>query len=116
MAQINAYLSRQVRRDFKIYAKSVGLDAAELARLLFVREMLVRRFEALSLQGKTLSSASRGQHTEKLTAHFHRKKDVTNFDIYAKKLKLKRSIAAKFIVETELKEKWLLRAFRWSPE
>jgi hypothetical protein len=114
MAQINTLLSQRTRSEFGAYAKATGLDAAELARLLIVREMRVRKI--LSLGSPNVKNANKNNRARrgvprKLTAHFHRKKDVVDFDRYAQQAALSRSAAAKLIFETELKEKWLLRAF-----
>jgi hypothetical protein len=115
MAQINAYLPAKSRANFEAYAVLLGLDAAELARLLIVREMMIRRLKKILQIQRATERGVRGQQSEKLTAHFHKRKDVAAFDKYAKTLGLKRSAAAKLIFETELREKWLLQAFSWHP-
>jgi hypothetical protein len=115
MSQITARLSPDIRDRFDKYAAEVGLDASELARLLIVREMRVRR-----LLGRSTSQPERypakkyGDRT--LTAHFHLSEEVAKFDRYAQAQKLSRSGAARLIVERELRERWLAKAFAWSPK
>src|SRR5271157_1165308 len=110
MAQINARLSPRIRDRFDDYAAKLGLDAAELARLLIVRELRVRRI-LMSSNPQAPSKASTATGHRKLTAHFHRAEQVAEFDRYANAHGLSRAAAAKLIFERELRETWLAKAF-----
>jgi len=114
MTQINARLSSRIRARFDEYSGKVGLDAAELARLLIVREIRTRRALPL-LAHKAVRSASEKRGQRKLTAHFHNRSDVAKFDKHATEHRLSRAAAAKLVFELELTEMWLLRAMSWSP-
>jgi hypothetical protein len=116
MAQITARLSPSIRDRFDRYAAEVGLDASELARLLITREMHVRRLEQLAKKQSKLSGASPKYGQRKLAAHFHRAKKVAEFGRYAVAQRMSRAAAARAIVEWELHERWLVRAFAWSPK
>jgi hypothetical protein len=95
----------------------MGLDASELARLLITREMRVRRLPQLT-SGRT--NAARGRPRKsgdtKLTAHFHLSENVDEFDAYAGARGMTRAAAARLIFERELREKWLAKAFAWTPK
>jgi hypothetical protein len=116
MPQITARLSPNIRDRFDRYAAKVGLDASELARLLILREMRVRRllrraeFHSPSRRAGPKSSGGR-----KLTAHFHLADNVDEFTKYAQASGFSRAAAAKLIAEEELHEKWLARALLWIP-
>jgi hypothetical protein len=114
MTQISARLSSENRARFEEYADKVGLDAAELARLLIVRETRARRASSL-LVPNPVTSATGVESRRKLTAHFHDPKDVAKFDKHAASHGLSRAAAAKLVFERELTEMWLLRALEWSP-
>jgi hypothetical protein len=115
MAQINARLSPEIRERFDDYAAGLGLDAAELARLLIVRELRVRRISMPGGNPQGPSKASTTTGHRKLTAHFHLSEQVAEFDRYANERGLSRAAAAKLIFERELREMWLAKAFSWSP-
>jgi hypothetical protein len=110
--QINARLSSTSRARFEAYADKVGLDAGELARLLIVREMHLRRALRPDTPNR-MAATTKGKR--KLTAHFHRSGDVAKFDRYARDRGLSRAAAAKVIFERELGDAWLLQAFSWTP-
>jgi antitoxin component of RelBE/YafQ-DinJ toxin-antitoxin module len=116
MPQITARLSPDIRHRFEQYAAELGLDASELARLLITREMRIRRVLQLS---KCQSDANRRPAKKlgerKLTAHFHLPEKVAEFDRHARAFNLSRAAAARLIVERELREKWLAKAFAWTP-
>lgn len=116
MPQITARLSTDIRDHFDRYAAAVGLDASELARLLIVREMSVQgRSRQAQLQPGPARGASKAYLERKLTAHFHLRKQIVQFDRYADAQGLSRAAAARLIVERELRENWLAKAFAWSP-
>jgi hypothetical protein len=114
MPQINARLPRKFRALFDQYSAEVGLDAAELARLLIVREMHVQRIVPRRRR-KPVTNRSASTPYRKLTAHFHHAASIAGFDRYARSHGLSRANAAKLIFEHELKERWLLKAFSWVP-
>jgi hypothetical protein len=117
MSQITARLSPVIRDRFSQYAAEVGLDASELARLLFTREMRIRRRRRLAKRPSGPAGRSPKKYGEgKLTAHFHWPESVAEFDRYADALGLNRAAAARLIVERELHEKWLVKAFAWNPK
>jgi antitoxin component of RelBE/YafQ-DinJ toxin-antitoxin module len=116
MPQITARLSPDIRDRFARYAAEVGLDASELARLLIVREMLVQRLpRPVKSQANIAGRAAKRYGERKLTAHFHLSKKVSEFDRYARAQSLSRAAAARRIVERELHEEWLAKAFAWTP-
>jgi hypothetical protein len=116
MAQITTRLSTKIRAAFDRYAKSVGLDASELARLLIIRELHVRRILQSTESISGVAPKNRKDRAErKLTAHFHSAAVVVELDNYSSAHGYTRSDAAKRIFEQELSEKWLLNAFRWNP-
>jgi hypothetical protein len=116
MPQITARLSTDIRDRFDRYAAEVGLDASELARLLITREMRLRRLlRPANCQSNAAGTPSRKYGERKLTAHFHMPSQVAKFGKYAHAQKLSRAAAAKLIVERELREKWLVKAFAWTP-
>jgi hypothetical protein len=112
MPQINARLSREIRKRFEQYAAEIGLDASELARLLIVRAM--RRQRNLGPPMNSAKIQARGVQ-RKLTAHFHQQENVDEFDRYALAMGLRRAAAAKLIFENELDERWLAHALLWAP-
>lgn len=117
MAQITARLSPVIRDRFDQYAVEVGLDASELARLLFTREMRIRRRRRLANRPPGPAGRSPKRYGErKLTAHFHWPETVAEFDRYANAQGLNRAAAARLIIERELHEKWLEKAFAWNPK
>jgi hypothetical protein len=117
MTQITARLSPVIRDRFDRYAAEVGLDASELARLLFTRELCIRRGHRLATRQSGPTRKPPKKYGErKLTAHFHRPEKVAEFDRYANAQGLSRAAAAKLVVERELREKWLAKAFAWDPK
>jgi hypothetical protein len=112
MPQINARLSPESRQRFADYASKLGLDAAELARLLIVRELHTKRILSSKAPNKVAPQQAKRQ-LKKLTAHFHQIEQIAQFDRYAGANGLSRAAAAKLIFEHELYEEWLARAFFW---
>jgi hypothetical protein len=117
MTQITARLSPVIRDRFDQYAAEVGLDASELARLLFTRELRIRwRRRLMKRQPRPAGKLPKKHGERKLTAHFHGPEKVAQFDKYADAQDLSRAAAARLIVERELHEKWLAKAFAWNPK
>jgi hypothetical protein len=116
MAQITARLSPVIRDRFGQYAAEVGLDASELARLLITREMCIRRRRLTDRQSGRAGKLPKKYSERKLTAHFHGPEKVAEFDRFADAQHLSRAAAARLIVEREVHERWLAKAFAWSPK
>ena len=116
MPQITTRLSPAIRDRFERYAAKLGLDASELARLLILREIRVRRLlRRAKSPSRSRHAASRSAGDRKLTAHFHLLDNVDEFARYAHTRGFSRSAAAKLIAENELRERWLARALVWTP-
>src|ERR1051326_619783 len=115
MSQITPRLSPEIRDRFKRYARKLGLDASELARLLILREMRVRRLRRERPPSHRRRAAYKRGTDRKLTAHFHLAESVIEFARYAHAAGLSRAAAARLIAEQELREKWLARALVWAP-
>jgi hypothetical protein len=90
------------------------LDASELARLLVTRAMRVRRLPKAPRD--IVKSVNKRIGHRSLTAHFHEAEVVANFDRYAGDRGVSRAAAFKNIVERELRERWLAKAFNWTPK
>src|SRR5262249_18566500 len=115
MAQITARLPLELRARFDEYAADVGLDAAELARLLITRELRNRRI-LRTKRRRAQSSSDKTKGDRKLTAHFHQSDSVAEFDKYVRTCGFsRRQSAARLIFERELDERWLLKALSWTP-
>jgi antitoxin component of RelBE/YafQ-DinJ toxin-antitoxin module len=115
MPQITARLSPKIRDRFDRYAAKVGLDASELARLLILREMRVRRLLPVTKSRPSRRVAPKTGGERKLTAHFHLADNVDEFARYASAEGFNRAAAARLIAEQELREKWLAKALVWIP-
>ena len=118
MPQITARLSPDIRDRFYRYAAEVGLHASELARLLdYPGDACSSGLLDLAKGRSDLPRKSSKKYGErKLTAHFHLPEKVAEFDRYAHAHGLARAAAARLLIERELRAKWLMKAFAWSPE
>jgi hypothetical protein len=112
--QITIHLLPNLKVQFESYAKRVGISASEFAKLLILRERHLRRMIALRDAGKlppnTRQPRGSGLQREKVTAHVSSRSEVRNFDAYAKACGLNRNLAGSWLIETELKERWLQSA------
>lgn len=117
MPQVTARLSPKIRARFEQYAQGLELDASELARILIVRELRVRRILRLQTHPSERPAKSLDKAKDrKLTAHFHSANIIAEFDRYSTAQGFNRSDAAKLIFERELTKKWLLKALAWDPK
>jgi hypothetical protein len=116
LPQVTVRLDPSVKARFEGYAAEVGLDSSGLARLLFAREKVLQRLFALknngSLPRQHRRRAGTGSRLPTITAHFSSLNKVADFDAYATRCGLNRNSAAAWILEKELEERWLERAFR----
>jgi hypothetical protein len=114
--QITIRLLPQLKGAFEHYATVLGLRASELTKLLIVREKNLRRLAALKIAGKPPRRLrqQRGSAVpmETVTAHVSSLTEVREFDRYAKNCALNRNTAGAWLLETELREKWLEKALR----
>jgi uncharacterized protein len=115
MPQITTRLSPGIRSRFERYAAKLGLDASELARLLILREIRVRRLRRNHPLHPGRRVARKGGVERKLTAHFHLADNVNEFGRYANAKGFSRAAAARLIAERELDEKWLAKALVGTP-
>jgi hypothetical protein len=109
--QITVRLASSVKTEFEAYAAQLGLDTSELAKLLIVRERNLKRLAALK-NANEIPTRRRQQYGSRtrfptVTAHFSTRTPVEEFDAYAKSCGLNRSGAGAWLLEMELREKWL---------
>ena len=114
--QITIRLAPNVKLEFDEYASSLGLDASELARLLVVRESRQKRLFKLVSTGQAPAKPQRQSGARKLTvtAHMPSVADVTKFDRYAHSCQSNRNGVGAWLLEAELKERWLENAIRFA--
>lgn len=113
--QITIRLSMTSKVKFDQYAENLGLEASALAKLLITRERHQRRLAKLKSGGNNLNAARTsldGAATGTVTAHFSAIERVCEFDQYARKCGLSRNRASAWLLEMELREKWLENAVR----
>jgi len=112
--QISVRLASAAKGEFEAYAAKMGLKASELAKLLIVRERYRQRLLKSGLQTKGRGNARRAtgpvREMPKVTAHLSSVAEVDEFDAYAQRCGLDRNGAGVWLIETELKERWLERA------
>jgi hypothetical protein len=112
--QVTIRLLPAIKTAFVKYAAGLGLDASELAKLLIVREAKQRRLAAMKRVGNVpiRKRQPRGSAVAMMTvtAHFSDVCQVEVFDAYAERCGLARGTAGAWILEEELKERWLQRA------
>ena len=111
---ITIRLEPQQKAEFGGYAASLGLDSADLAKLLFAREMKLKRLKALSekRQKPHFPRQSWGSGVEKptVTAKYSSDAERNAFDNYAASCGLVRQTAGAWLLISELKERWLEHA------
>jgi hypothetical protein len=112
--QITIRLLPKAKRDFERYADALGLKASELAKLLIVRERALKRLARLKRAGNVpkRKRQRRGSAIPMLsvTAHLSSVKEVEQFDAYVTGCDLNRDSAGAWLLEDELRDKWLERA------
>jgi len=113
-AQVTVRLDSDLKAGFEAYAGQFELSASELAKLLIVRELKLRRLESLKYSGTPHGPRKRRRGTEgpppTITAHFSTRAPVEAFDAYAKRCGLSRSETGAWVFRQEIHEKWLEKA------
>lgn len=114
--QITIRLLPRLKAEFEAYANELGLRSSEFAKLLIVRERLLRRLDALNRAGKApkRDRQERGAavEMEKITAHVSTVDQVKEFAKYAESCSLNRNLAGAWLLEKELSERWLESALK----
>jgi hypothetical protein len=112
--QITIRVPPATKKAFGEYAQRFGLRDSELLKLLIVREKGRRGLEeaAKIIRAATPERrpAGAGGRLPTITAHLSSVIEVKEFDAYAARCGLNRNASGLWIVETELREKWLERA------
>jgi hypothetical protein len=111
MVPITIRLEPEQKVEFDQYAKSLGLDSADLAKLLFAREMKLKQLRALNekKQRPEFPRQSWGLGIAKptVTAKYSSYAERDAFDQYANSCGLVRQSAGAWLLVNELKERWL---------
>jgi hypothetical protein len=114
--QISVRLATATKSAFLAYSDSLELDHSEVAKLLVIRENGLRRLAALDAEGKApiRSRQVRGEATPMphVTVYLRSLKFTKQFTAYARSCGLKRTDALAWLLETELTERWLVRALQ----
>src|SRR5947209_12970390 len=115
--QISGRLHEAVKDEFSAYAARFDLDDSQLAKLLFRREQHHRQLAGLVASGRKpeVTAPPRRRRPATITAHYRSAAAITEFDAYAQSCGLARNRAAAWIIEHELKERWLESSFLRSP-
>jgi hypothetical protein len=114
--QITIRLSPEAKTGFQNYARSLGMRASELAKLLIVREQRLCRLAKQARSGSEIDRDKRGRNETvgkrwpTVTAHLSDLNQLRKFDEYAKGCGLNRSSAGAWLCEKELQERWLDKA------
>jgi hypothetical protein len=111
VAQITIRLPPKSKRAFESYAEAMGLKASELAKLLVVRERKLKRLAQLKKNGnvpkRTRQQRGAAVPMKSVTAHLSSVKQVEEFDAYVKSCDLSRDNAGAWLLENELRHRWL---------
>ncbi len=114
--QMSCRLNGGAKDAFGAYARQLGLQNSELARLLIAREGHHRQLEAFIKGGGAVTSATpSAAGRPKVTAHFSSPTAAAEFDRYADDCGVSRDRAAAWILERELRERWLMNALLQPP-
>ena len=109
--QIVVRLLPTTKDELETYARVHWIDTASLLRLLLRREAHLQQLTRLTQSQKAalLRRQPRGSAVRPGTVatRLPSLRDVDNFDEYAAKCGLKRDPAAGWLVENELRERWL---------
>ena len=119
--QITIRLEPATKVAFETYARHLGLKESELAKLLLVRERFCRRLVTLHSVGKTPVRVRRtaddgGGRLRTVTAHLSSRQAVLDFDAYAERCGLNRNGAGAWLLESEIRERWLEHALKFKPQ
>lgn len=116
VAQITIRLTTPAKTEFEAYAASLGLMASELAKLLIVRERVLHRLAGAHARRELPSRQRRARGSDDplptITAHLSSVEDVKAFDAHIRQLGLSRTGAGAWLLEAELRERWLECALR----
>ncbi|MSO88691.1 MAG: hypothetical protein EXQ89_01735 [Rhodospirillaceae bacterium] len=113
LPQITIRVAPIVKAAFDRYESDLGLRGSELAKLLIVRERRQRRLAKLSVAKRPAQQRSvlrGGERMPTITAHFSSAQAVAEFDAYASECGVNRNAAGLWLIEGELRERWLERA------
>ena len=109
--QITIRLAPSTKTEFDGYAARFGLMDSELAKLLIVRERIHKRLAEAHKRGELLQRPRRaggaGGRLPTVTAHLSSVEDVTAFDAYIRQYNLTRTEAGAWLLEAELRDRWL---------
>ena len=107
--QITVRVSAEMKSEFDTYAAVFRLNSSPLLKLLIAREWRLRRMEKLAKAGKLVKFPQRVAASGRVavTAHVPDLSDVTEFDRYARNCGLNRDKAGAWLMQTELRERWL---------
>jgi hypothetical protein len=112
--QIAIRLPAGVKAKFEAYAEGLGLKASELAKLLIVRELHLKRLLGQAKLGRLPKKPRRAsgprREMAKVTAHVSSLARVAEFDQYAENCGLNRDRTGAWLLESELIERWLEKA------
>ena len=112
--QITIRLDHTTKAAFEAYAAKFGLMASELAKLLIIREQLHGRLAGAIARGELRErqrrAGGRDDPLPKITAHFSTLEQVAAFDAHIAKFGGKRPVVGIWLLEDELRERWLERA------
>lgn len=116
--QVTCRVSEAVKKAFGVYAGRFGLDDSQMAKLLIRRELCHRQLAAFAASGGNVDPIPHSSPSKppKITAHFPSPTEVAEFDAYAASCGLGRGKAAAWILERELQERWLEKAFSRPPD
>jgi hypothetical protein len=114
--QITIRLFPEEKEAFETYAQRFGLNCSDVAKLLISREQKLRRLRGLKrtqkLPARTRQDRGFAVAKDKITAHLRSVEEVQQFDEYAVSCGLSRDGAGAWLLQTELREKWLQRALQ----
>jgi hypothetical protein len=113
-SQITVRLPPQKKIEFDSYAAGLGLESADLLKLLIARERKLERLMTLKRRARIprFDRQTWGMRTKKptITARFSDPSEVDAFDDYAERCGLIRQSAGAWLLVTELEERWLEKA------
>lgn len=112
--QAHAYFLPEIRAQFLAYAKRVGLDGAQLLRLLILRELTGRRLLDEQKAGKLEPPKQQRRSSErpKVTARLKDNADIAAFRSYIHSLGIGSNRVTSHIAHCELRDRVLERLVR----
>ena len=103
-------LPSTIKAAFEAYAHALGLHASELAKLLIARERKLSRLVILSESERAGYQNRPSGALPKITAYLPSEMQAKEFAAYAKRCGLSSNGAGAWLLERELREKWLEKA------